>query len=55
MDSDSRDIFIKHKCKNYMELFLKFKKRGIPDLQFEHALERYIGYLISNKKNVLTV
>lgn len=51
IDIDSRTTYLKYKCKNYMELFLKYHKRGIPDLQFEHALERYIGYLILNNKN----
>lgn len=55
MDEDSREIYLKYKCKNYLELFLKYNKRGIPDLQFEHALERYIGYLILNNKKIKTI
>ena len=45
LDINSYDVAKKSKCKNYMELYDKFKIKGIPDLQIEHALERYIGYL----------
>jgi hypothetical protein len=55
MDIDSRDIYVKNNCKNYMELLIKHGKRGIPDLQFEHALERYIGYLICENKKIMVV
>jgi len=37
--------------KNYIQLYKKYGLKGIPDCQFEHALERYIGYLIYNKSN----
>jgi hypothetical protein len=52
VDHDARDIFISTKSKNYFELLHKHNKRGIPDCAFEHALERYIGYLIYTKGNV---
>ena len=38
-------------CKNYLELCSK-GFRGIPDLQIEHAIERYIGYLICHDKSI---
>ena len=40
--------------KNYIELYKKYGLKGIPDCQFEHALERYIGYLTLNS-NILKV
>ena len=41
----------KYKCKNYFELLDK-GYRGIPDLQIEHAIERYLGYLICHNKKL---
>ena len=51
ISEDARDTLIKTGSKNYFEL-LKHGKTGIPDYMFEHALERYIGYLITHNKNV---
>jgi hypothetical protein len=44
----------KYNARNYFEL-LKHGYRGIPDLQIEHAIERYIGYLICHNKDIYTV
>ena len=55
IDEDSRDVFLSTKSKNYFELYIKHKKRGIPDCTFEHALERYIGYLLYKNCEILLV
>lgn len=55
IDVDSSDIVKKNGCKNWIELYEKFNKRGIPDFQTEHALERIIGYWIFYEKNVIFV
>lgn len=48
--------FIRDKgCKNYFELLSRYNKRGIPDCQFEHALERLIGHMILDGKRVRMV
>jgi len=52
VDEDARDVFLSTKSKNYFELLIKHNKKGIPDYTFEHALERYIGYLISQNRKV---
>lgn len=54
IDSDARDVFIETNSKNYFQL-LEYGKTGIPDYMFEHALERYIGYLITHNKKVQLV
>lgn len=54
ISEDARDTLIKTGSKNYFEL-LKHGKTGIPDYMFEHALERYIGYLITHNKKVQLV
>jgi len=46
IDKDSKTMVEKGLCKNFMQLYKHYQLRGIPDLQFEHALERYIGFLI---------
>lgn len=46
IDLDSRQVMIEKQCKNYFELWFVYHKRGIPDCQLEHALERYFGGLI---------
>jgi len=55
MDYSSRDTVISNGIKNSIELETGYNKLGIQDLQYEHALERYIGYLISHQKKTLTV
>jgi hypothetical protein len=55
IDLDSKIIIEKGLANNYIDLYSSFGKKGIPDLHFEHALERYIGYLISDNKKVLTI
>lgn len=55
IDKESYEIVKNKLAKNYFELYHKFGKRGIPDMHFEHLLERYVGYLISDNKQVLTV
>ena len=52
IDEDARDILISTKSKNLFELKQKYNRNGIPNFMFEHALERYIGYLITNDKKV---
>jgi hypothetical protein len=47
IDWRSASIVKKYAVKNYMELYNRHGIKGIPDGQFEHALERYIGYLIA--------
>ena len=44
----------KYNARNYFEL-LKHGYRGIPDLQIEHAIERYIGYLICHNKDIYII
>jgi hypothetical protein len=44
----------KYNARNYFEL-LKYGYRGIPDLQIEHAIERYMGYLICYNKDIYIV
>lgn len=53
IDLDSKTIVEKGLANNYIDLYSNFGKKGIPDLHFEHALERYIGYLISDNKKIL--
>jgi hypothetical protein len=55
MNYSSRDTVISNGIKNSIELETNYNQLGIQDLQYEHALERYIGYLISNKKKIQTV
>lgn len=55
IDQDSKTIVEQNLATNFLDLYYVFGKKGIPDLHYEHALERYIGYLISNNKNILTV
>jgi hypothetical protein len=55
IDLESKEIVEKGLAHNFLELYNKFGKKGIPDFHFEHALERYIGFLILENKKVLTV
>lgn len=55
IDKKSQLLIKKGKAFNYIELNQKFHSKGIPDGCFEHALERYIGYLISNDQKILKV
>lgn len=55
IDKESHYIVSTGLAKNYIELLEKHGIRGIPDCQFEHALERYIGYLIFDNKKVLKI
>jgi hypothetical protein len=55
IDIESTKIVKEGLAFNFLDLYSKFDKRGIPDLHFEHAMERYIGYLISNKRKVKTI
>lgn len=55
IDPDSQEYVRKHNCRNYLDLAKRFKRRGIPDCHFEHALERYIGFLVSKEKKTLLV
>lgn len=55
MDLESQELVKEGLAQNYFELLYKYGKKGIPDCQFEHALERYIGYLITYKKRVETI
>jgi hypothetical protein len=55
IDFESQNIVSKNLATNYIQLYHKFNKKGIPDLHFEHCLERYIGYLISHNRKVHTV
>jgi len=55
IDWRSSEIVKKYNIKNYIELYTKYGLKGVPDAQFEHALERYIGYLISHNQNILKV
>lgn len=52
IDKNSFNIINNNMAKNYIELYHKYNIRGIPDCQIEHALERYIGYLITNNIRV---
>jgi hypothetical protein len=52
IDKNSFNIINNNMAKNYIELYDKYGLRGIPDCQIEHALERYIGYLITNNSRV---
>jgi hypothetical protein len=55
IDIESKEIVKKGLAKNYFDLYFNFNKRGIPNFHFEHALERYVGYLISHNKKVKKV
>jgi hypothetical protein len=55
IDVESHEIVKNNLATNYYDLYQNFGKRGIPDFHFEHALERYVGHLISNNKKVKTV
>jgi hypothetical protein len=46
IDFSSQKFIKDGTCFNFMQLYSKYKLKGIPDLQFEHALERYIGALV---------
>lgn len=52
IDYNSFSLIKNNLAKNYIELYKKFNMRGIPDCQIEHALERYVGFLITNKSKV---
>lgn len=55
IDYSSRQRMMDTKSKNYFDLHINHQQKGIPDYTFEHALERYIGYLITHKKNIRLV
>jgi len=55
IDIETKEIVRQGLAKNYIDLYVNFNKKGIPDLHFEHCLERYIGYLISHNKKVKKV
>lgn len=55
IDKDSREIFLRYKCKNFFELQDLHNTIGIPDYMFDHAIERYIGYLITHNKKVALI
>lgn len=45
IDWESQIVVQKGGAKNYMELLNRYGLKGIPDVQFEHAMERYLGFL----------
>ena len=51
MTRKSRIMRKRKNAKNYFEL-LEHGFRGLPDCMIEHAIERYIGYLICLNKNI---
>jgi hypothetical protein len=55
IDLESKEMVEKGLANNFLDLYHKFNKKGIPDLHFEHSLERYIGYLISQNRKAHTV
>ena len=55
IDRDGPSFIRDNGCKNYFELLTRYNKRGIPDCQFEHALERLIGHMILDGKRVRLV
>lgn len=55
MHKESQTLVKEGKAFNFIELYQKYGIKGIPDGCFEHALERYIGYLISNNQNILKI
>lgn len=55
IDHSSRERMIETNSKNYFDLQINHNQKGIPDYAFEHAAERYIGYLITNKKRIKLV
>lgn len=55
IDAHAKNILINKSAINYIDLLVNHNTRGIPDCQFEHAMERYIGYLTTYKKNVMKV
>jgi hypothetical protein len=54
IDLNSHEKMIETNSKNFIEL-TKNGYRGIPDCQIEHALERYIGFLILYNKKLSLV
>ena len=55
IDMESFSIIKNNMAKNCYELWEKYKLKGIPDLQIEHALERYTGWLTMEGKNIKLV
>jgi len=55
IDIESKAIIEQQLAHNFIDLYSNFNKKGIPDLHFEHSLERYIGYLISENKKIKTL
>lgn len=53
IDWESQIIIQKGGAKNYMELLDRYGLKGIPDIQFEHAMERYLGFLTCKKQQKL--
>ena len=51
MTKKSRIMRQRKNAKNYFEL-LEHGFRGLPDCMIEHAIERYIGYLICFNKKI---
>jgi hypothetical protein len=54
ISENAQEIMIETKSKNFFEL-LSHGAKGIPDCQIEHAIERYIGFLTTHSKKVITV
>lgn len=54
MSPGAREFLIENNIPNYFALAAR-GHRGIPDLQFEHAVERYLGYLVCHDKQLLMV
>jgi hypothetical protein len=53
IDWESQVVVQKSGAKNYMELLDRYGLKGIPDVQFEHAVERYLGFLTCKKQHKL--
>jgi len=55
LDPDGPTIVREKGCKNYFELLHRYGRRGIPDCQFEHSLERLVGNGFLSGKRVRLV
>jgi hypothetical protein len=53
IDWESQIIVQKGGVKNHMELLDRYGLKGIPDVQFEHAMERYLGFLTCKTQHKL--
>lgn len=52
IDADAPEVLAQGGYRNYIELCARGARRGIPDYQIEHAIERMIGFWITHARRV---